>query len=189
MDKDASEEILLSRFLNGDDDAFSIIFKKYSCGLYASAYNLFRNQHACEDMVQELFIELWEKKNTLKIRSLKSYLFVAIKNKALMAIRSGKVFLDESVLFELCSEYETDQKLIAEELADILNSSINKLPLRCQTVFKLSRFEKLSNRQIAERLNISVKTVESQMTIALSRLKSSSFEYFIGLIILSKILF
>lgn len=189
MEINVSEEVLLTRFLNGDEAAFGIIFKKYSSALYASAYNLFRNQQACEDMVQELFIELWEKRETLKIRSLKSYLFVSIKNKALMAIRSGKVFLDESVLFALCSEYETDQKLIADELADILNSSINKLPLRCQTVFKLSRFEKLSNRQIAEKLNISVKTVESQMTIALSRLKSSSLEYFVAVVIFSKILF
>lgn len=189
MEKKVSEEVLLSRFLRGDEDAFGIIFKKYSGILYASANNLFKNQHACEDMVQELFIELWEKKHTLKILNLRSYLFIAIKNKALMAIRSGKVFLDESVLSELCSEYQTDQNLIVAELADIINCSIDKLPARCQTVFKLSRFEKLSNREIAQKLNISIKTVESQMTIALSRLKSSSFEYFSSLIILTSLLF
>lgn len=189
MDKDESEEILLSRFLSGDDDAFGIIFKKYSGVLYASAYNLFRNQHACEDMVQELFIELWEKKHTLSIRNLKSYLFVAIKNKALMAIRSGKIFVDESVMSELCSEYETDQNLIADELAGIINYSIDRLPERCQTVFKLSRLEQLSNREIATKLNISIKTVESQMTIALRRLKRCSAEYFTSLLIFSSLFF
>ncbi len=189
MEKNISDEVLLDRFLRGDEAAFTSIFKKYSTVLYSSAYNLFRDQQACEDMVQELFIELWEKKYALKIRTLKSYLFVSIKNKALMAIRSGKVFLDESVLSELCSEYETDHKLIADELAEILNRSINKLPKKCQTVFRLSRFENLTNKEIAERLDISVKTVESQMTIALSRLKSSSIEYFVTVIILSYFLF
>lgn len=189
MEKNISDEVLLERFSKGDELAFSLIFKKYSSVLYTSAYNLFRNKQACEDMVQELFVELWEKKHRLKIQTLKSYLFVAIKNKALMGIRSGKVFMDEGVLAGICSKYETDQKLITKELTTLLYQSIDKLPKKCQLVFKLSRFEELTNREIAERLNISVKTVESQMTIALSRLKNSSLEYFVTITILSSQLF
>ena len=171
------DEELLEGLTQGDDTAFSEIFKKYSSHLYHAAYNLFRNKEACEDMVQELFIDLWEKRGNLQIRSLKSYLYVSIKNRALMVIRSGKLTIDDSVLLELCSKYYADQQIIAKELSELLDSSINKLPKKCQEIFKLSRESNLSNKEIAERLNISVKTVENQMTIALSRLKNSSKEF------------
>ncbi|ADY52939.1 RNA polymerase, sigma-24 subunit, ECF subfamily [Pseudopedobacter saltans DSM 12145] len=171
------EEELISRFVKGDKNAFDLIFKKYSSHLYHAAYNLFRDKAACEDMVQDLFVDLWEKREQTQIRSLKSYLYVSIKNRALMAIRAGKVNIDDSALMKLCSKYFADQKVIAKELSDILNSSINKLPKKCQEIFKLSREGNLSNKEIAERLNISVKTVENQMTIALSRLKNSSKEF------------
>ncbi len=179
MIKEFADDTLLKKFKSGDEFAFNLIFNQYSKLLYSSAYNLFRNKQACEDMVQELFIELWEKKETLNIKSLKSYLFVCIRNKALMAIRSGKVTITTDVLIELCSKYETDHNLIAKELSEILNDSIDKLPKKCQAVFRLSRFENLSNKEIADKLNISIKTVENQMTIALSRLKNSSIDYLI----------
>lgn len=188
MEKNISDEVLLNRFSKGEETAFDLIFKRYSTVLYASAYNLFRNKQTCEDMVQELFIDLWEKRHNLEIRSLKSYLFVSIKNKALMAIRSGKVLISDDVLSELCAKYETDQYIIAKELANLLNLSIDKLPKKCQTVFKLSRIENLSNREIAERLNISIKTVENHMTIALSRLKTSSLEYLIITILFTSLI-
>lgn len=185
MENNISDEVLLNRFYRGEETAFNLIFKRYSTLLYASAYNLFRDKQACEDMVQELFIELWEKRDSLKIRSLKSFLFVCIKNKALMAIRSGKVMISDDILSELCSKHETDHTIIVKELAEILNQSINKLPKKCQVVFKLSRIEHLSNREIAEKLNVSIKTVENQMTIALSRLKTSSIDYLIIATLLS----
>lgn len=178
-----ADETLLTSLLKDDEDAFKQIYKRYAPRLYAAAYNLFRDKPLCEDLIQELFADLWIRRKSLNIKSLKPYLYTAVKNRVLMAMRSGRTMLNDTALEKLIADYATDDRLNTKELNDILNKGINSLPDKCREIFQLSRNEHLSNKEIAERLNISVKTVESQMTIALRKLREQTIEFFVVIII------
>lgn len=171
------EEELLERLQKGDHAAFERIYYHYSSQLYLSAYNLFRDKQICEDLVQDLFVHIWQKRKSLRIGSLKPYLYKSIRNRVLMVIRSGKAQPDPAVLKHLARTFLPDDALAEKEINLILDESVRKLPRRCREVFQLSRNERLSNKEIALRLNISVKTVEAQIGIALRRLRVSLREF------------
>ena len=134
-----------------------------------------------ENIVQDVFLLLWEKREVLDIQiSLVSYLFALVKNKSLDYLRH-KVIADEY-------KQELSAKLTAlellnysftsdEEIEQILMTAINKLPERCRQVFLKSRIEGKKNREIANELNLTVSTVENQMTIALRKLRVELKDY------------
>lgn len=168
---------LLNLLRDDDRMAFEVIYHKYSSKIYAVAYNLFRDKDVCEDLVQELFVDLWAKRSSLNISSLEWYLKVAIKNRVLMYIRAKKATLDLSAIAMLTERYTTDSKVLQSDITAILEEGVGRLPDRCREIFTLSRKEYLSNKEIALRLNISVKTVENQMTIALRHLRTGLTDY------------
>ena len=168
----------LLKLLRLDDrKAFELLYRKYSRKIYYAAYNLFRDKDVCEDLVQELFIDLWTKRNELNITSLEWYLKVAIKNRVLMYIRTQRATLDISAIEMLAGKYSTDSRLLGHDINRLLDDNVAQLPEKCREVFTLSRKECLSNKEIAARLGISVKTVENQMTIALRYLRSGLSDY------------
>jgi RNA polymerase sigma-70 factor (family 1) len=160
-----------------DRKAFEILYNKYSPKLYYAAYNLFRDKDVCEDLVQELFIDLWTKRNDLNITSLEWYLKVAIKNRVLMYIRTQRATLDVSAIEVLAEKYSADSQLLQHDISRILEDNVAQLPEKCRQIFTLSRKEYLSNKEIATRLGISIKTVENQMTIALRYLRTGLTDY------------
>lgn len=171
------EEELLEKMRKGDHTAFECIYNHYSPQLYKSAYHLFQDQQLCEDLVQDLFTQLWLKKKNLKINSLRPYLYRSIRNRVLMVIRSGKARARPEILRNLTRIYFPDDSLAEKEIRLILNESVARLPKRCREVFHLSRNERLSNKEIAHRLNISIKTVEAQISFALRKLRVSLREF------------
>lgn len=160
-----------------DRKAFEILYEKYSPKLYYAAYNLFRDKDVCEDLVQELFIDLWAKRSELKIASLEWYLKVAIKNRVLVYIRTQRATLDVSAIEALAERYSADSRLLQHDISRVLEDNVAQLPEKCRQIFTLSRKEYLSNKEIATRLGISIKTVENQMTIALRYLRSGLTDY------------
>ena len=166
-----SDEQLTAGLRAGKIDYFEAIYVRYSSRLYSSAYNILRNKEACEDLIQDLFIDLWQKKELLNIIKLKSYLYTSARNNALLVLRSGKVTLDLDVIKMLIDDYATDDLLLQKEITANLQRKIKTLPAKCREIFVLSRQEQLSHKEIAARLNISIKTVENQITTALKRLK------------------
>ncbi|NGF57633.1 RNA polymerase sigma-70 factor [Parapusillimonas sp. SGNA-6] len=166
---------LLLKLSDDDQDAFDEIYRRYWGDMFQSAYNLLREREACMDIVQEIFIWFWEHRHGLNVRSLKPYLSVAVKFKVANYIKKGKVrssFFDR--LKKIEEPYElVDDSIEVKEMMQIINRFTNQLPDKCREIFLLSRQEHLSNKEIAERLGISVKTVENQMTIALKKMKSS----------------
>ncbi|WP_299463312.1 RNA polymerase sigma-70 factor [Mucilaginibacter sp.] len=168
---------LLALLRLDDRKAFEMLYNKYSPKIYHVAYNLFRDKAICEDLVQELFIDLWTKRNNLNISSLEWYLKVAIKNRVLMYIRTKKATLDLSAIAMLTEKYTADSKLLQNDISTILENNVERLPEKCRQIFTLSRKEYLSNKEIASRLNISIKTVENQMTIALRYLRAGLTDY------------
>jgi RNA polymerase sigma-70 factor (ECF subfamily) len=160
-----------------DREAFELLYKRYSAKLFHAAYNLFRDRDVCEDLVQELFIDLWTKRSQLNITSLESYLKVAIRHRVIYYIRTKKATLDLEVVEELIEKYTADSKLLQSDISQLLENNVAQLPEKCRQIFTLSRKEYLSNKEIASRLNISIKTVENQMTIALRYLRTGLTDY------------
>lgn len=179
-----TDDELVKGLQEGDLRCFEEIYKAYSSRLYSAAYNILRNKEVCEDIVQELFIDLWVKRDHLRIIHLRSYLYTSVRNKVLMTLRSGRVALDLEVVEMLIDEHAADNRIIQKEIHENLERGISELPEKCREVFVLSRKEQLSHKEIASLLNISVKTVENHLTIALKRLRASLADFLLLAVVL-----
>jgi RNA polymerase sigma-70 factor (family 1) len=166
---------LIERLREDDDLTLKFIYKKYWSLLYSSAYNILQDQQVCEDIIQDIFISLWNKREQLEIKvSLKSYLFASVRYEVYRHIRYGAVREDifDSVQERLHSPSEYGN-LEYRELVSQINLVVENLSEKCKKVYKLSREEQLSHKEIASRLNISPKTVENHLNKALRKLRIS----------------
>jgi RNA polymerase sigma-70 factor (ECF subfamily) len=164
---------LLQKIAQGNEESFTEAFDRYYPGLCFYAEKLIHDMDESRSLVQQVFVDLWMKRNKLVIQqSLKAYLFTAVRNNALDYLKHKLVemkYLREAPL-ELGS---FDRNLIEEaELNARINSAIDDLPEKCREIFTLCRFEELRYSEIAQKLGISIKTVEMQMGIALKKLRS-----------------
>jgi RNA polymerase sigma-70 factor (ECF subfamily) len=177
------EDALLARLRAGDESALKAIFQTYYADLCRSAYRVLSDQVMAEDLVQEVFYELWRKRADLQVQqALGPYLRRAVRNRTLNYLRDQRLPLaDEEQMPGQVAHPQAGvvQHLEAAELRERLHQAIDALPDRCREVFVLSRFEDLTNKEIADQLAISVKTVENQMTKAL-RLLRSAIEPYLG---------
>lgn len=170
-----------------DNSEFEILFKANYAPLCLTAIRILGDKTIAEDIVQEVFLQLWKKRETLNIESsLKSYLHKAVINQSLNYHAKEKALLKrEEIHFNEVNEdiNTTEQKIFLSESQNKVDTVINSLPEGCRRIFILSRFEYMTYKQIAERLNISVKTVENQMMKALKILRThlSSFIFLIFL--------
>jgi len=168
------DDELLRNIASGDRQAFTALFHRYWEDMYRSAYMVTRDREVSMDVIQEVFVWIWENREVWTISNTKAYLLTAVKYKVANEIRKGKL---RTVAFAgwkeraLKHQVEYHNELEIIELKRIIKDFTGQLPPRCQEIFRLSRFENLSNREIADRLNISEKTVENQITIALGRLR------------------
>lgn len=184
MNSNVSNEefFIIQRMIGGDENAFKYFFDSYYEDLCNFVNGYLRDETLSEDIVQSIFIYLWEKRDSLLSNSsIKSYLYSASKNKSLNFLRNeknknrieGEIFAQP----ELFSEEKADSFIEFEELKTLISKAIDVLPMQCKTIYQLSRDEGLSNKEIAEKLGIAVKTVENQMTIAIRKLKDSLQPY------------
>jgi RNA polymerase sigma-70 factor (ECF subfamily) len=154
---------------------FDFVFQYYYSGLCAYAESIIKDDSAVEDLVQELFVTIWIKSNQLKITgSLKNYLFSSVKNRCFDFLKHQKV-KSKSVRFlkyDGETNHETpDNWLVESELRERIDECLDKLPPRCQEIFRLSRFDGLKNQEIADQLGLSKRTVELQISNALKILR------------------
>ncbi|MFV0376437.1 MAG: RNA polymerase sigma-70 factor [Mangrovibacterium sp.] len=172
----ADELFIIGRMIDGDKLAFRYFFDKYYRDL-CNFVNLYLKDRAlAEEVVQDIFVYFWENKQKIKVNtSVRSYLYGASKYKSLNVIRAGK---SEQHLRDKLSKREQyieeipfDHYSGVDEFRRILEEAISGLPEKCREIFLLSKQKDLSNKQIAEQLGVSVKTVENQMTIALKKLR------------------
>ncbi|MET3115650.1 RNA polymerase sigma-70 factor (family 1) [Pedobacter sp. CG_S7] len=184
-----SDQHLVDLLEIDQENAHRLIYQRYSSQLYHSAYNLLRDKQLCEDLVQDLFVDLWIRRHQVEIKTLKAYLFTAIRNRSLMKIRAKKIILDVSVIEMLASDYTSDGPLLEKELKKIINKQVKDLPPKCREIYVLSRMEQLSHKEIASVLHISTKTIEKQITIALKRLRTSIGHLLLSAIALLSIVF
>lgn len=162
-------------------DVFEQVFKESFKKLFAYAYILLREESQAEDIVQQVFYKLWLKKDTIQIRqSLQAYLYQAVYNESMNYLKHQKVKNAHREYMSRTSTSEQSsaaQQLAAKELQAKITAALARLPGQCRTVFQLSRFEALKYREIAEKLNLSVKTVENHMGKALKLLRHDLAEY------------
>jgi RNA polymerase sigma-70 factor (ECF subfamily) len=169
-----SDEQLIALMQENDLGAFERIYNKYWSKLYLSAYNILRDRQVSEDITQEVLVNLWMKRANLQLTSLNAYLYTAVRYQVFNIIRSGKVRADLfNRLGELFSKNGGEEILSEKEINRLLEQGIAELPEKCRQIFIMSRREHLSTKEIAERLEISPKTVENQLTIALNRLRKT----------------
>jgi RNA polymerase sigma-70 factor, ECF subfamily len=166
-----------------------LLFKSNYKDLCGFAIQYVKDADIAKDIVQEVFFLLWQKKETIDLsRPVRSYLTTSVRNKCLNYIRDHKKFSDlihESDHQDTESGYKQHDPLIAEELGKKIKSSIEELPAKCREIFLLSRYENLKYHEIADRLHISVKTVETQMSKALQHLRIRLAEFITILLILA----
>jgi len=177
---DISDQNILDKFSAGDEKAIELLFNKYYKYLCACVYKLIKDSNTAEDIVQEVFMELWKKREKLNINiSIKAYMRRASINKTLNHIRAKKVnFEDESELLIVPSGGSSSQENIeGMELKTHISKAIDQLPDKCRIIFAMSRYEEMTYKEIAASLDISVKTVENQISKALKLLKAELKPY------------
>jgi RNA polymerase sigma-70 factor (family 1) len=170
----------------GDREAFRRLYDLYWEKLYVVAYRRLRDREVAEELVQNVFTNLWVRREKLAIeKSLSAYLGSSLKYEVLNHLRA------QAVRERYAQEHAppegvefTQQQLSFEELYERMNREINKLPEKCRLVFTLSRMEGYSNQEIADELDISTKTVEAHMSKALKSLRTGLGEYLPVLLVL-----
>jgi RNA polymerase sigma-70 factor (ECF subfamily) len=171
------EEIyLITGLRNNDKIVFDYIFNHYYSGLCAYSLRYISDKAIVEDLVQDFFVSLWIKSTQLDINtSLKSYLFASVKNRCLDYLKHNKV-REKFKLLSLKGSGEAEDvnynMYVELELRVAINAALEKLPPRCREIFELSRFKGLKNQEIAEKLNISKRTTEIQISLALKILRT-----------------
>ena len=160
---------------------FEELFRTFFPGLVLFALKYVPDHDTSKEIVHTVFLNLWQKRESLDTRSsLKSYLFTSVHNRCLNFIRDQKKFdRDESLMDRLDNQESAERpdRLEEQELEQRIFDALQGLPPRCREVFMLNRFEGMKYAEIAEKLEISVKTVEAQISRALRLLREKLIEY------------
>lgn len=175
-----SDEKLVENFKEGDIHAFENLFRRYYGHLCSYANQTVNDPANAEEIVQEFFVRLWEKREQLSIEtSVKNYFFRSIKNLCINAIQHDKIKAKyaQKIKAETENNYSDEDGFVELELSEKINESIQSLPEKRREIFRLSREEGLKYREIAEKLNVSVKTVETQMSLAIKFLRDKLKNY------------
>jgi len=164
----------------GDKLAFEKVFKEHYQHLCNFAFQFLKEKAASEEIVQDVFFKLWEKRESTEIKTIKSYLFSTVRNSCLNQIKHLEIrdtYKQHNEAQIQYSEQQNYDSVVENELSNHIEKAISSLPVERQKVFKLSRFEGKKYKEIAEELGVSVKTVESQMSKALKFLREELSEY------------
>jgi len=170
MDKTTSDIVSLIR--QGDKKAFETLFKEYYARLCEYSFLLVKDKEIAAELTQDLFVKLWENRTNLDIKTIKAYLFRSIHNNTIKYITRRNQFESISNKKEYGFTMPNDF-----ELTEKLEQSLNELPPKCKEIFVMSRMDKLKHNEIAEKLNISPKTVEVQIRKARIILKEKLKEF------------
>ncbi|WP_194777680.1 RNA polymerase sigma-70 factor [Pararhodonellum marinum] len=184
----ALDQKLFSAIIQGDVPAFEMLFKTHYSPLCRFATAYLTDPDAAEEIVQATFIRFWEKRESIQIDiSLKAYLYRSVRNACLNEIKRQKVrhlhaqsVVAEGEKFSQASDHLT----MKTELESKIQEALQSLPEQCRLIFKMSRFEELKYQEIADELQISIKTVENQMGKALKLMRLKLKDYLPMILIL-----
>jgi len=171
-----------------DEAAFEQVFKTHFKNLHAYAFAMLKDEDDAEEMVQQVFFKLWERSEHLSLSgTIAAYLYRAVHNESLNFLKHQKVKKGHQLHVAYRMKNKSDQsygRIFSKELENKFREALNELPEQCRTVFQLSRFEDMKYKDIADKLDISIKTVENHMGKALKLLRSKLVDFLPILLIL-----
>ena len=171
-----SDGELSALFIDGDHKAYEQLYKRYFRLLYTYAFKKLRDEELAKDIIQEFFTELWYKRTSITVNAnIAGYFYSAINNRILnyFSHETVRAKYIEAIDNFVSSQTDTTDHLVREKLmVELIEREIQALPAKMRQVFEMSRKEHLSNKEIAERLDISERTVETQVSNALYRLRN-----------------
>lgn len=182
------ERNVFELFTKGDNKAFEYIFKTYFGYLLNYSRQILKDSDVAEEIVESTFLTLWENRNQITLEtSLKSYLFKSVYNNCLNYLKHQQVKERYVLYFKhhvptdesgniISTDYPFSQ-MMEKELDDIITKAINNLPVQCREIFVMSRYKHLKNEEIAQKLNLSVNTVRTQISRALAKLRDELKDY------------
>ena len=172
MNTNSDDILLLKLIKQGDQIAFRHLFYQYADSLERFITYYIHDREKSQDLVLDIFTYIWENRQNFEIKlTLEAYLFQAARNKSFTYIRDKKipVYLEEMEGMEIVQNYDSELEL--QELHHLIEEAVSLLPDKCREIFRKSREENLTNKEIAGQLHISEKTVEGQITIALKKIR------------------
>lgn len=188
-----SDQEIVDALHTSNDKVFEQVFRYYYQHLCNYAVGILNELDEAEEVVQQMFLNVWEKRAEIEITSsLKSYLYRAVHNACLNKIKQQKVrklYADEQIQITEPVYEHSGEALLKTELEKQIHKAINTLPEQCRLVFKLSRFEEMKYAEIAIHLGISIKTVENHMGKALKIMRVQLKDYLPLIIIIFPFLF
>jgi RNA polymerase sigma-70 factor (ECF subfamily) len=171
------EQQQLRKIRKGDIEAFEILFHRFYSGLYNYAVSLLRKEEIAEEVVQDVFYNIWKNRESLRIqRTWQGYLYRAVYNNSMMYLRKTRreYPMDDGTAVEPAGNSPDPSQLMQyNEASELVTRILEDLPARTREIFLMNRQEGLKYREIAEKLSISVKTVEANMGKALKALRTS----------------
>ena len=172
---DDTDEKLAALLKQGDQYAYTEIFERYKVLLYKHAYRLLGDEDEANDIISDLFLALWQKRESLNPQvSLSAYLYGSVRNRVFDLMTHQKViarYLDSIGECMVRGHYQTDELIRAKELAAIIEREIAALPPKMRKVFELSRSGEWSHKEIGEMLNVTEGTVKQQVHNAVKTLR------------------
>jgi RNA polymerase sigma-70 factor (ECF subfamily) len=178
---EVQEQGIIPLTFNGEVDTFEKLFKTHFKSLYAYAFTILKDEIIAEEMVQNVFFKIWEKKGGLGIQSpALAYLYKSVYHESLNYLKHQKVkaAYQAHTVFQMKNHTDSaSKKIMLSELEQQVNKALSELPEQCRTIFQMSRFEELKYQEIADKLGLSIKTVENQMGKALKILRLKLVDY------------
>jgi RNA polymerase sigma-70 factor (family 1) len=178
--KKQTDEQLLIQLVAGKSSAFEEIYRRYSFKLYSIAYHQIGVQEEAEELVQDVFLDIWRRHNTLTIKELSVYLTVSIRNKVYDHIRSQinfRKFQEYIIYKEIYETFDTDEIVNFNDLSNAVEKILGQLPEKSAEIFRKSRFENQSVKDIAKSFDLSEKAVEYHITKSLKYLRENLRAY------------
>lgn len=192
MNRTLIEAEWTKKILGGDAGSFEQLFNYYCQSLINFARRYVWDKQIAENIVQDIFVKVWTNRTILDPeKSIKSYLFTATKNESLKHLRHSDVEKRgiQTIVNSTMDESNPDKIFDTEDLEKKINIAIEKLPEKCREIFSMNRFDNLKYKEIASILNISVKTVETQMGRALKKLREELKFLMVIIIMLTSLIY
>jgi RNA polymerase sigma-70 factor (ECF subfamily) len=168
---------LFKLYQGGKKEAFDVIYTRYWERLYNYAFHNLQSKDLAFEVVHDIFVSLWTRRETLNLQtSLSGYLFASVRYQIIKQIKDSRqkeAYMKDYLLFRPVEDNSTEDAIHLQELEKAIEDSLLQLPPRCQEIFRLSRQEHKTIQEIAAALNISHRTVENQLTVALKHLRGS----------------
>ena len=169
-----TDQDLLEDMRNGSHDAFAVIYQRYWKKVFVFAYDRLKDTKQSQDIVQDIFVSLWERKASLQVGNLNAYLYASVRYGVLRLIdaQQAEATFFNSLKHLAAEASAADDQVISAELLDAYRALVDKMPRQRKKIFQLRHEENLKTKDIAEALNISQKTVQNQLLHSYQEIRS-----------------